>query len=111
MNVNVDSSSSDNRLGNPLTEALGHGLASALPVIGPAAAAIGEQIGGTEPRFDKYGNVLEPGQPPDIAGGVGRGAGLITGVMAGPAAVRGAARGVKWGAEPLVKTALRLPPG
>jgi len=56
--------------------AFGHGLAAALPIIGPAAAHAGERIAGTPPQFDKYGNVVAPGQEPDIAGGLGEGAGL-----------------------------------
>lgn len=58
-------------------EAAGHLMASALPVVGPAAAHAGERIGGTQPKFDKYGNVTEPGQEPDIAGGLGEATGLI----------------------------------
>lgn len=69
------------------TEAAGHLGAAALPLVGPAAAAIGEKIGGTEAQVDKYGNVITPGQAPDIAGGVGGAVGLI-GSAAAPAAVK-----------------------
>ena len=65
------------------SEAFGHGLATILPVIGPAAAQAGETIGAQqEPTFDKYGNVVKSGQSADVAGGVGQGVGL-----AGPAAL------------------------
>lgn len=48
------------------SEAAGHGLASALPLLGPAAAAAGEQIGSG-----------------DIAGGLGKGAGLLAPMAVG----------------------------
>ena len=52
------------------SEMLGHGVAGAVPLIGPAAATAGEQIGSG-----------------DIAGGLGKGAGLVAGVgLAGPVA-------------------------
>ena len=57
-------------------EAFGHSLATALPLIGPMSAHIGETFGGTEPVFDKYGNVVVPGQAPDIAQGLGQMFGL-----------------------------------
>lgn len=53
------------------TEAFGHGMAGALPVIGPAAAASGEQIASG-----------------DIAGGLGKAAGMLA-----PVAASGAVRG------------------
>ena len=58
------------------SEALGHGLAAALPFVGPAAANAAERIGGSAPTFDKFGNVIEQGRAPDIAGGLGEAAGL-----------------------------------
>jgi hypothetical protein len=67
-----------------LTEAVGHGLAGTLPVIGPAAAGIGEQIGAG-----------------DVAGGLG----AATGMVAGPAAVRGVTRGVGKVAQPVAQRA------
>jgi len=59
-------------------EAFGHTLAAALPFIGPAAARIGDKFGGTEAKFDKYGNVIQQGVAPDIAGGIGNILGLAT---------------------------------
>lgn len=59
------------------TEAAGHAAAGAVPLIGPAAAAAGEQIAAG-----------------DVAGGLGRGTGLLVGALA-PAAVRGATRAVR----------------
>jgi hypothetical protein len=58
-------------------EAMGHMLGT-LPMIGPAAANIGETLGGTQPAFDKYGNVIRPGAQPDIPQAAGRVAGLAT---------------------------------
>jgi hypothetical protein len=57
------------------SEAVGHGVAGALPVIGPAAADVGEQIGRG-----------------DVAGGLGGATGLLAPFAAGPAvsAARGA---------------------
>ncbi len=55
-------------------EAAGHGLAGALPIIGPAAAAAGERIGAG-----------------DVAGGVGEGAGLL-GAMGAPKAIAAGAK-------------------
>lgn len=54
------------------SEAAGHGLASIIPLIGPAAVEAGERIG-----------------QGDVAGGLGEGAGLLA-FTAGPSAVRGA---------------------
>lgn len=59
-----------------ISEAVGHTLAGAIPLVGPAAAAAGEQIGSG-----------------DVSGGLGAGAGLLAGV-AGPAALA-KARSVK----------------
>lgn len=57
-------------------EAFGHTLAAALPLLGPAAANIGQTAGGSAPQYDKYGNVLQPGQAPDIPRAIGQAAGL-----------------------------------
>ncbi len=57
-------------------EAFGHSLATALPLLGPMSAHIGETFGGTDPVFDKYGNVVVQGQAPDIAQGLGQMFGL-----------------------------------
>lgn len=72
-------------------EAIGHGMAAALPLVGPAAAHAGERIGGTVPEFDKYGSVVTPGQAPDVAGGLGEAAGLIATSVA-PSALRAVAK-------------------
>ena len=61
-------------------EAAGH-LLGALPLIGPAAAAAGEQMGGTDAVYDKYGNVVTPAKAPDIAGGIGSTLGLVGGAV------------------------------
>lgn len=53
------------------SEMAGHGLAAALPVLGPAAAAVGEQIGGG-----------------DVAGGLGAATGLVGGTLAPSALAR-----------------------
>jgi hypothetical protein len=58
-------------------ESFGHALAGSIPFIGPAAAHAGETIGGTQPVFDKYGNVIQPGRTSDVAGGIGEGLGLV----------------------------------
>lgn len=73
------------------TEALGHGAAGVLPLIGPMAANIGEGISETG----------------DVATGVGRAATAIGGLVAGPAAVRGAGRVVGKTAKPLVRSAIK----
>jgi hypothetical protein len=67
------------------TEAAGHALATILPLIGPAAAHAAERVGGSAPVFDKYGNVIQPGQQPDVAGGLGETTGIL-----GPSAVAAA---------------------
>lgn len=54
-------------------EAIGHAAAGALPVLGPVAARVGEQIG-----------------EGDIAGGVGAAGGLVGGVLLPAAAAKGA---------------------
>lgn len=71
------------------SEMVGHGIAGALPIIGPAAAAAGERIGSG-----------------DVAGGLGESAGLLAPFGAGPA-MRGA-RAVAGGAA---KGARALPGG
>lgn len=91
------------------SEAVGHGTAGLIPLVGPAAAKIGETIGGTEPTFDKYGTVIKPGQAPDPAGGIGAGAGLITSVLAAPRVTNAVGRGFQGIARPIVKSALGLP--
>lgn len=61
-----------------MSEAVGHAGATLLPILGPAAADIGEQIG-----------------TGDVAGGLGRGVATVAGTaLAGPA-VRGAGRMAK----------------
>lgn len=60
------------------SEAIGHTLATILPMIGPAAAHAGESFGTDQlPQFDRYGNVVKQGQAPDIARGVGETVGLV----------------------------------
>ena len=67
-----------------VSEMLGHGLAGLIPVVGPAAAAAGEQIG-----------------TGDVAGGLGTGAGLLAGTVgAGPVA-----RAAGKAAQPLAQRA------
>jgi hypothetical protein len=61
------------------SEAVGHGAAGLLPLIGPAAAAAGERIGSG-----------------DVAGGLGEATGLLAPIV-GPAAVRGASTAVRGG--------------
>ena len=62
--------------------AAGHALAGATPLIGPAAAQIGDQLGGTQPQFDKYGNVVKPGTAPDVASAAGGATGLLASLVA-----------------------------
>ena len=50
------------------SEAVGHSLAAITPMVGPAAAHIADTLAGTDPVFDKYGNVVQQGQQPDVAG-------------------------------------------
>jgi hypothetical protein len=71
---------------NSYIEAFGHGLAAATPLVGPAAAQAGERIGGTPPTYDKYGNLVQPGMAPDVAGGTGAGISVLAPMFAGPAA-------------------------
>lgn len=84
------------------SEAFGHGVAGLIPAVGPAAAKIGEQFGGSRGAFKKD-------EAPDVAGGVGAGAGLITSIVAAPAATKAAGRLIKAPAMSLAKSALGLP--
>jgi hypothetical protein len=59
------------------TEAVGHGVAAAVPLLGPAAAEAGEQIASG-----------------DVAGGLGKGAGLLVPALA-PTAVRGVVKATR----------------
>jgi hypothetical protein len=87
--------------GGNRVEAIGHGLAAAVPLVGPVAAHAGERMGGEAPKLDRYGNVLEQGQAPDIAGGLGEAAGLI--VASSPKNLGAPiARGIAKGAGKLV---------
>jgi hypothetical protein len=58
------------------SEAVGHGLASSVPIIGPAAAGVGEQIA-----------------EGDVAGGLGAAAGLAA--VSSPSAISATARGAR----------------
>ena len=69
------------------SEMVGHGVAAALPLIGPAAAEAGQQIGSG-----------------DVAGGLGKGTGLVAPFAALPA-VRAGARAVVGGAPKLAEAA------
>lgn len=77
------------RLGDRLSSAYGHGMAGLLPLIGPAAAQAGEQIGSG-----------------DTAGGMGRAAGLIAPIVAGPAVAKGVGKAIEAPAGPIAETAL-----
>ena len=90
------------------SEAVGHALGT-IPLIGPAAAAIGEKMGGKSPTFDKYGNVTEQGAAPDLAGGLGAATGMIGSIAAAPALARGAGGTLKAMGRGMGKTALGLP--
>ncbi len=70
------------------SSAVGHGLASALPLVGPAAAHAGERIGSG-----------------DIAGGLGESAGLL-GNAAVPMLTKGIGSGLRSAAEPIAEQAL-----
>lgn len=59
------------------SEAVGHGAAGSIPLIGPAAAAAGERIGAG-----------------DVAGGLGEGTGLLLPIV-GPRGAQAALRGVR----------------
>lgn len=69
------------------SEAIGHGAAGVVPLVGPAAAAAGEQIGSG-----------------DVAGGLGAAAGMLIPVGA-PAALRGAVRGTRAVMSPTARAA------
>lgn len=72
------------------SEMIGHGLAGAIPIVGPAAAKAGEAIGGG-----------------DIAGGLGQGAGLIGSIVAPEAVgkvVKGTGTVLSKGAERIIKS-------
>lgn len=68
-----------------LSLGLGHSLAGVLPLVGPAAANAGEQIGSG-----------------DVAGGLGSGAGLLT-TAAAPDMIRGVGKGLMRTAEPIAE--------
>ncbi len=60
------------------SEMVGHGLAAALPVIGPAAAQAGETIGGVQDMPPNLTMPSEgPQQAPQVARGIGQGIGLL----------------------------------
>jgi hypothetical protein len=59
------------------TEALGHQLAGLVPVFGPMAAHAAENLAGTPPVVDKYGNVVTSGKSPDVAAAAGEAAGAL----------------------------------
>jgi hypothetical protein len=63
------------------SEAIGHGAAALLPILGPAAANIGEEIGTGE----------------DIAGGLGKAAGLLTGTLTPKAITKPIAKATEYG--------------
>jgi hypothetical protein len=86
------------------SEYFGHSLGT----LAPGVAAIGEQIGGSAPTFDKYGNVIQQGQQPDVAGGLARAAGTIGSIAAAPAASRAVGSALKATGRTLGKTALGL---
>lgn len=72
------------------SSAVGHAAAGALPLVGPAAANAGDQIGSG-----------------DVSGGLGSAAGLI-GSMAVPEVVHGVGKGLRRTAEPLAESALGI---
>lgn len=72
------------------SSAFGHGLAGAVPLVGPAAANAGEQIG-----------------EGDVAGGLGSATGLLS-TMAVPELMRGTGRAISRGAEPIAENALGI---
>lgn len=86
-----------------------HGLGGIVPLLGPAAVAMGDQMAGEPPSFDKFGHVLKQGTPPDVAGALGRAVGTIAGLEAMPPVTRAIGRGMAGAGESLVKTALKLP--
>jgi hypothetical protein len=78
-----------------ISEGVGHSLAAAVPLVGPAAARVGEDIGSADPRR--------------MARGLGEGAAMIV----APAVTRGivnrAAPVLRRGAESLVARTMRAP--
>ncbi|MGH9343152.1 MAG: hypothetical protein ACRD19_05260, partial [Terriglobia bacterium] len=81
-------------LASRLSSAFGHTVAGLLPVVGPAAADVGEQIGSG-----------------DIAGGVGSGVGLIGSIFApklGRGGVRTMGRLIAKPASPIAESALGI---
>ena len=73
-----------------ISSAVGHGAAGMLPLVGPAAANAGDQIGSG-----------------DVAGGLGSGAGLITSIAA-PDIIRSVGKGMMGTAEPIAENALGI---
>lgn len=74
-----------------LSTGLGHGLAAALPMVGPAAANAAEQVNSG-----------------DVAGGLGSLAGTLAGVSAVPRLAGAAGRGMMRMAEPVAENALGI---
>lgn len=72
------------------SEAFGHGLAGAVPLVGPSAANAGDQIGNG-----------------DVAGGLGSAAGLLA-TSATPLGTSGIGRGLQRAAEPVMENALGI---
>ena len=72
------------------SEAFGHGLAGAVPLVGPAAANAGDQIGNG-----------------DVAGGLGSATGLLS-TAATPLVTKGIGRGLQRSAEPIMENALGI---
>lgn len=61
------------------SESFGHALGT-VPILGPAAVEAGEAMGGTPPKYNKYGEVIESGHAPNVGAGLGKGLGMILGV-------------------------------
>ena len=88
------------------TANLAQHLIGSVPLVGPPASALIDQIGGTKPEFDRYGNVTKQGTQPDPVGGISRAIG--TGIVA-PLATEGAGTMARGVARPLAKVAAHLP--
>ncbi len=73
-----------------ISSAIGHGAAGVLPLVGPAAANAGEQIGSG-----------------DVAGGLGTGAGLVTATTL-PDILSAGGRGLQRTAEPIAENAMGI---
>lgn len=58
------------------SEAIGHGLATVLPGVGPMAANAAETMGGQPGTTDKYGNETAPTVPPNVPRGLGQAAAI-----------------------------------